>query len=263
MSMKSEMARSHAGMRYVMCAAIIGAVVCIAQSASLAQGTLSAGSVSAGAGGTALVPITLTLPSELTGATMQFNLTVVPGTGSPPAIATQVTFDSLVASPNQNVANGLNSRLVGWFSNFSPLLTGTTVMGNLSVPIPGGAAAASTYTVRVLNPSGTSDVDNTIDLIPSPVNGTITVTGGEPTATPTQVVAPTSTPTQVVVVPTSTPTKTATKAAGTATPTTGGGGVCPTCEDDDGCQIGARGHGFAWLVLVPAIGLLVVRRRRR
>jgi hypothetical protein len=262
MSMKSEMARSHAGMRYVMCAAIIGAVVCIAQSASLAQGTLSAGSVSAGAGGTAVVPITLTLPAELTGATMQFKLTVVPGTGSPPAIDTQVTFDTSVAATSQNIANGLNSRLVGWFANFSPLLTGTTVMGNLSVPIPAGAAAASTYTVQVLNPSGTSDVDNTIDLIPSPVNGTITVTGGA-TATPTststpQVVLPTSTPTS-----TPKPTATATKAGGTATPTTGGGGVCPTCEDDDGCQIGARGHGFAWLVLVPAIGLLVVRRRRR
>ena len=262
MSMKGEMARSHAGMRYVICAAIIGAVVCIAQSASLAQGTLSAGSVSAGAGGTALVPITLTLPTEVPAATMQFNLTVVPGTGSPPAIATQVTFDSLVASPNQNVANGLNSRLVGWFSNFSPLLTGTTVMGNLNVPIPAGAAAASTYTVQVLNPSGTQDVDNTIDLIPSGVSGTITVTGGA-TATPTststpQVVLPTSTPTS-----TPKPTATATKAGGTATPTTGGGGVCPTCEDDDGCQIGARGHGSAWLVLVPAIGLLVVRRRRR
>jgi hypothetical protein len=71
-------------------------------------------------------------------------------------------------------------------------------------------------------------------------------------------VLPTSTPTS-----TPKPTATATKAGGTATPTTGGGGVCPTCEDDDGCQIGAGGHGFAWLVLVPAIGLLVVRRRRR
>ena len=259
MSMKGEMARSHAGMRYVMCAAIIGAVVCIAQSASLAQGTLSAGNVSAGAGGTAVVPITLTLPAELTGATMQFKLTVVPGTGSPPAIDTQVTFDTSVAATSQNIANGLNSRLVGWFANFSPLLTGTTVMGNLSVPIPAGAAAASTYTVQVLNPSGTSDVDNTIDLIPSPVNGTITVTGGA-TATPTA--APSATPTPPPAA-TATFTKTATKPPGTATPTTGGGGVCPTCEDDDGCQIGARGHGFAWLVLVPAIGLLVVRRRRR
>ena len=39
--------------------------------------------------------------------------------------------------------------------------------------------------------------------------------------------------------------------------------TCPTCEDDDGCQIGARGHGGAWLLLIPAIGLLVVRRRSR
>jgi MYXO-CTERM domain-containing protein len=37
--------------------------------------------------------------------------------------------------------------------------------------------------------------------------------------------------------------------------------VCPL--DDDGCQIGARGQTAAWLLFVPVIGLLVVRRRRR
>jgi MYXO-CTERM domain-containing protein len=38
---------------------------------------------------------------------------------------------------------------------------------------------------------------------------------------------------------------------------------CPSCEDDDGCQIGVAGQGSAWLLLIPAMALLAVRRRRR
>jgi hypothetical protein len=38
---------------------------------------------------------------------------------------------------------------------------------------------------------------------------------------------------------------------------------CPTCEDNDSCQISANGHGYAWVLLIPAVGLLVMRRRRR
>jgi hypothetical protein len=40
--------------------------------------------------------------------------------------------------------------------------------------------------------------------------------------------------------------------------------VQPTnTNDGDGCQIAAvSGHGFAWLLLIPAVGLLVRPRRR-
>jgi MYXO-CTERM domain-containing protein len=38
---------------------------------------------------------------------------------------------------------------------------------------------------------------------------------------------------------------------------------CPSCDDDDGCQIGVAGQGSAWLLLIPAVALLAVKRRRR
>jgi len=255
-------------------AAILGAVLCAAQSTSYAQ-SLTAGNVPATAGTTAMVPITLSLPTGQTAATMQFNLTAVPGTNSPPAINTQVTFVSNVGPPSQNAANGINSRLVGWFSNFDPLLTGDTIMGVFSVPIPADAPN-STYTVQVINPSGTSDVDNSIDLIPTAVNGTITVEGGVPVATATNTVPPPTatatkppaTATHTPVPPTATATKppataTATKppatATATATTAAGIGG-----SDDDGCQIATRGAGSnGWLLLIPAAALVLIRRRYR
>ena len=80
-------------------------------------------------------------------------------------------------------------------------------------------------------------------------------------------ITPTTAPTTPVA--TSTPVRTATTPAGatrtptrTATPvnTSSGGGA----QDEDGCQIGTRANaGAGWLLLVPAVGLLVLRRKRR
>jgi hypothetical protein len=40
------------------------------------------------------------------------------------------------------------------------------------------------------------------------------------------------------------------------------GGTSASVSDDDGCQIGALGgHSGAWLLLMPAVGLLAMRRR--
>jgi MYXO-CTERM domain-containing protein len=37
-----------------------------------------------------------------------------------------------------------------------------------------------------------------------------------------------------------------------------------TIEDEGGCQIGAASHSSSgWLLLIPTVGLLVLRRRRR
>jgi len=104
------------------------------------------------------------------------------------------------------------------------------------------------------------------------VDGTLTVGGptvppqNTPTATPSNTVPVVSTPTNTSVPAT----PTATKVASTATPTrtntvSGTPGVIGTPESDsDGCQIytGAPLHS-GWLVLIPAVGLLVLRRRRR
>jgi hypothetical protein len=171
--------------RAAVCMTVVGALVCAAPPrAALAQGTtVSAGSLSADPGSTAQVPISIVLPAGQTCATLQFNLTVVPGSGAP-ALSEQVTFTNVTSNPtSQNIANGLSTRLVGWFSNFAPLLTGTVAVGTLNVPIPAGVAG-TTYTVQVIAASGTSDVDNAIDIEPiSGVNGTITVNAVGPVGT--------------------------------------------------------------------------------
>jgi MYXO-CTERM domain-containing protein len=125
-------------------------------------------------------------------------------------------------------------------------------------------------------------ISNVVMSYPSPPGGQIPGAAGDsgsvvvgvppgPTNTPaeqptnTPVVEATNTPTvtPVPVLPTATATAAATRTATpSATPSSGVVPVCPTCEDDDGCQIGASGHGPAWLLLIPAIGLLAMRRRR-
>ncbi|HEX7409764.1 MAG TPA: hypothetical protein VF515_19210 [Candidatus Binatia bacterium] len=114
---------------------------------------------------------------------------------------------------------------------------------------------------------------------------TYTVTApGLPTSTPTDTatstpthtpITPEGTPTQI---PTHTPTHTPTTAptptqtaitAASSTPTivpsatqTPVGSTSATMSDEDGCQIGATGgHSGAWLLLMPAIGLLAMPRR--
>jgi len=84
----------------------------------------------------------------------------------------------------------------------------------------------------------------------------------EPTFTPTTVPTATPTETQVptqTVTPTNTPVATATNTARPATPTRTPGGV----EDEDGCQISTRSGTNGWAIFVPALAILVLRRRWR
>jgi Alpha/beta hydrolase domain/MBG domain (YGX type) len=79
-------------------------------------------------------------------------------------------------------------------------------------------------------------------------------------------VQPTNTPVPATNTPGATATATAAPptatSAATRTPT-GTATPVPSGNDDDGCQIAAvSGHGFAWLLLIPAVGLLVRPRRR-
>jgi hypothetical protein len=197
------------------CALVIGAFLCaVPTSAAFAQISISADSATASPGGTVPVAINITLPAGTPCATLQFNLTVVANGGAPP-VSTNVTFASLVGVPSQNFnpSGQPATVLVGWFSNFSPLLTLTVQLGTLSVPIPASATGGQTYTVEVLNPSGTTDGSTDLGDIDS-VNGTITVSGGPgPSATPTNTATVTNTAS-----PTSTSTSTATNTA-TGTPT--------------------------------------------
>jgi len=101
-------------------------------------------------------------------------------------------------------------------------------------------------------------------------NGAV-VAGLQPTFTPTEAATagPTNTPTATatatntpvpVTPPTNTPTNTVKP---TNTPTSAAPTPAPF-DDDGGCNIGTTGSSNAgWLVLIPAIGLLVLRRRSR
>lgn len=204
--------------RHSLRALVLGAFLCaLPITAAFAQTSVNAGDTSALAGTTAAVPISIVLPAGTTCATLQFNLTVV-ANGGAPAVSSNVTFASLVGPPSANLNNGPATVLVGWFSNFSPLLTLTVQLGTLSVPIPASATGGQTYTVEVLNPSGTTDGLTDLGNIDS-VNGTITV-GGGPTASVTPTVPPTNTPTNTSTVPpTNTPTNTPTVVPPTSTPT--------------------------------------------
>jgi MYXO-CTERM domain-containing protein len=126
--------------------------------------------------------------------------------------------------------------------------------GTCSVTLPQLGCTSGQVTVGVI-PTHT----------PTPMMG-----GDTPTNTPTNTATatrtatpspppPTITQTRTVTPPpTNTPTRTNTPITNpTAAPTS-------PSDDDGGCQISTAGSSSAgWLVLIPAVGLLVMRRRRR
>ena len=185
---------------------ILGTFLCAAfPSSVVAQTTVNAGSTAAAAGSIAAVPISIVLAPGTSCATLQFNLTIVPGSGAP-ALGAPVTFASLVGLPTLNRNNGAATVLVAWISSFSPLLTGMERVGTLNVPIPASALAGQTYDVTVVNPSGTTDgesdlpmtsVNGSIDIVPTPPTPTLTATPTltfTPTSTPPPTLTPTLTP---------------------------------------------------------------------
>ncbi|HEX7406570.1 MAG TPA: hypothetical protein VF515_02855 [Candidatus Binatia bacterium] len=161
--------------------------------------------------------------------------------------------------------------------------------------IPDGALYTCTFTVSGTLPAGGATLQN-IDIVTSSpsglqlcsssgatpcggTNGLISSgivpptntpgTPGGPTNTPGTPGGPTNTP-GTPGGPTNTPgtpggpTKTATATA-TAMKTPGGptNTPVPSGLDSDGCQISTVGGSASWLLLIPAVGLLVVRRRHR
>ena len=112
--------------------------------------------------------------------------------------------------------------------------------------------------VKITGPSGCAGAVVAGSVIPP--SATPTNTGvPPPTSTATTRVSPTNTATvrQTVL---ATVTATATKGQPTATAGTSG----TPFVDEDGCQIGITGSSSAaWLLLIPAVGLLVMRRRSR
>jgi hypothetical protein len=144
---------------------------------------------------------------------------------------------------------------------------------NVQVTVDDSLGGTDTKTLTYNVPAAglpTSTPTDTATSTQTPTN-TPTQTPVSPTNTPTN--TPTHTPTQIPTntpTTTATPTKTATTTA-SSTPTTVPsatqtpvGGASATVSDEDGCQIGAiGGHSGAWLLLIPAVGLLAMRRRQQ
>jgi hypothetical protein len=269
MKLQDKMSGS-SGMMRLMYTVILGAVLCCAQAgvALAASVTISVQDASAVANDTAHVPVTIQLASELTTGDVSVNLQVM-AQGGAPAVG-KLTFTDGDLGSESAFNNDTNGIYIGtWFSK--PQTGGTINLGTLNVPIPSSAQSGQTYqvfiqTAEVDQPDGSTpyeDINFSSTAVVTVGGPPVTPATATPTLTPTSpppTATSTSTPTTAA---TATLTPTVTPKVGTPTPTTGGGGVCPTCDDDDGCQIGASGHGAAWLLLIPAIGLLVVRRRLR
>jgi len=178
-------------------------------------------------------------------------------------------------------------------SRFRGILAATAVPNNNSIP---SGTVLYTCEFDVLNPGGLPvQLSNTnivasdpfgMRLDASGANGSIAVAGANtptptntglvvvntptpvpPTATNTSV-PPTATNTPVPPTATNTPVtpvvNTPTRAPATATATATQAGVPFGEGHDDGCHISAQGstNSRGWLVLIPALGLLVLRRRR-
>jgi hypothetical protein len=141
--------------------------------------TITAGDVNGTQGQVVVVPISIVLPAGTRCATLQFNLTVVPN-GSAPPLDTNAVFMSSVGEPFFYGNWAAATALVGWlYPDFDPPLTGTVQVGTLSVPIPVSAQNGQTYTVQVINPSGTYDSGTYYSFTDlgmfHSANGTITV----------------------------------------------------------------------------------------
>jgi len=256
--------------------------------------TLSATSVSGTAGQTVGVPISLNTGSDDVDF-FAVTFTVV-AQGGATAITTALTYTPAddIPKPDLSTAEPASGALAIGYLGLATTLSGALQIGTLNVPVPAGSTGS--YVVQLARISAGDLAGNPVTL--TGVNGAITLAGAPPTTPPTVIVAtptatappptatappPTATappPTATAPPPTATtvPTATATHAPtatltatpppATATPTASATpsvpSVCPVCPlDDDGCQIGARGQTAAWLLFVPVIGLLVVRRRRR
>ncbi|HVO24632.1 MAG TPA: MYXO-CTERM sorting domain-containing protein [Candidatus Margulisiibacteriota bacterium] len=248
--------------------------------------TLSAGSISGQAGQTAAVPITINTGTNNV-AFFGVTFTVVAQGGITPVTTAMDYTSAVTPGPDLKTAVAAQAKLaIGYAgATIDPPLTGTVQVGTLMVPIPAGVTSGI-YEVQLSKISAGDSGGNKVTL--TGVNGSINIGGvTPPTSTPTQtqgqVLTPTPTLTNTAVVATQTPTNTQVVATATATrtpiitatitrtialatrtPTPTGAAAPSPFDEDGGCQINSGGSDSAgWLLLFPAIGLLVLRRRRR
>jgi hypothetical protein len=131
------------------------------------------GDYGAGIGSTIVVPIEVRVAGADAVRSLQFRVEVVPNDGAP-QISSQFRILSIstndfipIPAPSTNppiskvyfdgTTTGLEIAYIGESSGLK--LTGTAVAALLAVPIPPTATAGQSYTIRVVQPSGTSDAN--------------------------------------------------------------------------------------------------------
>lgn len=168
-------------------------------------------------------------------------------------------------------------------SRFRGIVAATAVPNNNVIP---SGSVLYTCEFDVVNAAALTAVLTNQNVVASDPFGVRLNAGGDngailgdidpPTATPTTAVPPTNTPvpptntpvtaTNTPVPPTNTPVAATNTPVRTSTPTaTATRGVTDGFDDDDGCHIATTGatNSRGWLLLIPALGLVALRRRRR
>jgi hypothetical protein len=157
----------------LLCPVLAGLGLMALTGLALVQGTLRAGDVKARAGQAATVPITISTGSNNV-AFFTATVKVVPEGGAP-AIAEKLSYQASagVSAPDIQTAVQAKGQLaIGYVGvTIKPPLTGTALIGTLTVPVP--ARAAGGYQVQVQRISAGDSSGKRIILTGEP--GTITV----------------------------------------------------------------------------------------
>jgi hypothetical protein len=117
-------------------------------SAVTTQGTVVAGSLTAAAGGRVLLPVTLSLNSGITIDSLLFNIQITPQ-GAAPALTGTPGFVSDSSLPTPVATGSSNGITVCWPPSLTPALSGTKLLGYVTVSVPVSAADGALYSVRV------------------------------------------------------------------------------------------------------------------
>lgn len=141
-------------------------------------GAVSVASGSGSPGSVVSLPVTLTLNTGLSIATLSFGVKVL-GNGAAPALSTGVTFTSIAPTPTPSfTANDANA--VGPFFQFDPAISGSRTLGLVSFTIPAGAVAGQSYTVQIPLPPNATNATNTVSIQLAVGPSTTVSVGGSP-----------------------------------------------------------------------------------
>jgi hypothetical protein len=143
-----------------------------------------------GAGATAVIPVEVQLAPERRLQSLQFRFEVTPSAGAP-ATPDQLRLAPInstndfimvnapsITAPNSslyNLGNGVKGLAISYLGSTGMDITSSNVVAMVAVPIPPTAAEGDTYTLSILNVSGTEDgVQKNLPIVPF-ANRTITV----------------------------------------------------------------------------------------